>query len=125
MLLGDHQTSIDFNRRALRLSPLDPRIFFAHNGLAFANFFLGNYEDALKCAVEGLRHHPDYLNGLRAAIACHSKLGNVDASKEFLQKLFLLSPNERVSEARKRVRYRRDQDMARLEEAYRAAGMPE
>lgn len=54
---GDHYTAIDYLRRALRLSPLDPRIFYAHNGLAFAHFFLGNYEEGLKCAADALRHH--------------------------------------------------------------------
>ena len=58
MLLGNHQTAIDYLQRAKRLSPLDPRIFFAQGGLAYAYFFLGNYDEGLTCAADALRHHP-------------------------------------------------------------------
>ena len=54
-----NRTAIDYFHRALRLSPLAPAIFFAHGGLAFAHFFLGNYEEGLKCAGTASRHHPD------------------------------------------------------------------
>jgi adenylate cyclase len=125
-LLGDHQTAIDYFQRALRLSPLDPRIFYAQTGLAYAYFFLGNYEEGLKCAADALRHHPDFVLALRAAMACNALSGNVEAAQKlWRQEAALLSPSDRVSGPRKRGRYRRDQDLAKLQEAYRLAGMPE
>ena len=75
MFLGDHQTAIDYFQRALRLSPLAPRIFFAHGGLAFAHFFLGNYEEGLKCAADALRHHPDYVPALRVSNGLSCNVG--------------------------------------------------
>ena len=125
VLLGDHQTAIDYLQRALRLSPLTPHIFFAHGLLASAYFFLGNYEEGLKCAADALRHFPSYLGALRTAMACHAMLGNIEAAQKLWQQVALLSPSDRVSETRKRAPFRRDQDLEKLQEAYRLAGMPE
>jgi len=123
--LGDHRTAIDYFHRALRLSPLAPTIFFAHGGLAFAYFFLGNYEEGLKCAADALRHHPDYVAALRATMACHAMLGNIEAAQKVWRQVALLSPSDRVSKMRKGAPFRRDQDLAKLQKAYRLAGMPE
>jgi adenylate cyclase len=124
MLLGNHQTAIDYLQRAKRLSPLDPRIFFAQAGLAYAYFFLGNYEEGFTCAAAALRHHPDYVPALRIAMACNALSGNVEAAQKVWRQVALLSPSDRVSETRKRAPFR-DQDLAKIQEAYRLAGMPE
>jgi adenylate cyclase len=124
-MLGDHQAAIDYLQRALRLSPLDPRIFFAQAGLAYAYFFLGNYEEGLKCAAYALRHHPNYVGALRVAMACNALGGKIEAARRLWEQAALLSPSDRVSETRKRERYRRDEDLAKIQEAYRLAGMPE
>jgi len=122
--LGDHQTAIDYFQRALRLSPLDPRIFYAQAGLAYAYFFLGSYEKGLKCAATALHHHANFVPALRAAMACNALSGNIEAAQKIWQQVALLSPSDRVSETRKRVAYR-DTDLAKIQEAYRLAGMPE
>jgi adenylate cyclase len=124
IMLGDHQTAIDYLQRALRLSPLNPNMFFAQAGLAYAYFFLGNYEEGLKCAADALRHHPDYVQALRVAMACNAMSGNIEAAQKLWLQIALLSPSDRVSETRKRAPYR-DQDLAKIQEAYRLAGMPE
>ena len=124
LYLGDHRTAIDYFHRALRLSPLAPAIFFAHGGLAFAHFFLGNYEEGLKCAADALRHHPDFVPALRIAMACHALSGNIEAAQKLWRQVALLSSSDRVSEIRKRARYT-DRDLAKIQEAYRLAGMPE
>jgi TolB-like protein/Tfp pilus assembly protein PilF len=123
--LGDHRTAIDYFHRALRLSPLAPAIFYAHGGLAFAHFFLGNYEEGLKYAADALRHHPDYVAALSVAMACHALSGNIEAARRLWEQTALLSPSDRVSKMRKRAPFRRDQDLAKLQKAYRLAGMPE
>jgi adenylate cyclase len=123
-MLGDHQTAIHYFQRALRLSPFDPRIFAAQTGMAYAYFFLGNYDEGLKCAAEASRHHPDYVPALRAAMACNALSGNIEAAQKLWQQVALLAPSESVSEARKRSAYR-GQELAKLLEAFRLAGMPE
>jgi TolB-like protein len=123
--LGDHRTAIDYFHRALRLSPLAPAIFFAYGGLAFAHFFLGNYEEGLKCAGAASRHHPDYVAAQRITMACHALSGNIEAARRLWEQTALLSPSDRVSKMRKGAPFRRDQDLAKLQKAYRLAGMPE
>jgi adenylate cyclase len=122
--LGDHQTALHYFQRALRLSPLDPRIFYAQGGQAYAYFFLGNYQEGLKCGTDALRHHPSWVPGVRITMACHAMLGNIEAAQKLWQQVALLSPSDRVSETRKRALFR-DQDIAKVQEAYRLAGMPE
>ena len=125
LYLGDHRTAIDYFHRALRLSPLAPGIFFAHGGLAFAHFFLGNYEEGLKCAADALRHHPDFVAAQRITMACHALSGNIEAARRLWEQTALLSPSDRVSKMREGAPFRRDQDLAKLQKAYRLAGMPE
>jgi adenylate cyclase len=123
MMLGDHQTAIDYFQRALRLSPLDPNIFNAQSGLACAHFLLGNYKEGLKYAADALRHHPNFLVALRAAMACQVQMGNIQAAQELWRQLARVSPSQRVSDVRKRGW--REQDAKKFEEAYRLVGMPE
>jgi tetratricopeptide (TPR) repeat protein len=111
--LGDHQTGIDYFQRALRLSPLDPRIFYAQAGLAYAYFFLGSYEKGLKCAATALRHHANHVPALRVAMACNALSGKIEAAQKLWRQVALLSPSDRVSETRKRSGYR-DQELAKL-----------
>ena len=64
------------------------------------------------------RHYGD-LGFRRKALS-----GDVGAAQKVWRQVALLSPSDRVSETRKRAPYR-DQDLAKIQEAYRLAGMPE
>jgi adenylate cyclase len=124
ILLGDYHTAIKYAQRALRLSPFDSRVAFAESVIGYAHFFLGNYEHGLKFAVSHARRVPTFGAPLRLAIACHAFLGNSEGAKGLWRELAVLSPSERVSDVPKRFRGR-PQDVAKLQEAYRLAGMPE
>jgi adenylate cyclase len=125
VLLGDHRTAIKYSQHALRLSPLDPRVSFAELHLASAHFFLGNYEEGLRFGTSFMRRVPNHPGSLRIAMACNVLHGNTEAAQSLCRQLAVLSPTDRVSETRKRSPYRREQDLAKLQEAYRIAGMPE
>jgi tetratricopeptide (TPR) repeat protein len=125
IFLGNHQSALEYFHRAIRLSPTDPRLYFAQAGVAFALFFLGDYEGARKYAVEALRDHPNYVGGLRTAMACSAFAGDMKAAHEFYRQFAAFVPMERVSDLRKRVTYRREEDYLKLEEGLRLAGMPE
>lgn len=124
LFLGNHQSALDYFHRAIRLSPADPRLYFALGGVALALLLLGDYEGGRKYALEALRDHPNYLGGLRAAMACCAFEGDMMAAHEFYRRFAALAPLERVSHLRKRVTYR-EKDYLKLEEGYRLAGMPE
>jgi hypothetical protein len=44
----------------LRLSPLEPRLFLAHQGIAFAEFLAGRYDRSLAQSTISLRLRPDF-----------------------------------------------------------------
>ena len=125
IFLGNHQSALEYFHRAIRLSPTDPRLYFAQAGVAHALFFLEDYEGARKYAVEALRDHPNYVGGLRTAMACSALAGDMKAAHEFYRQFAAFVPMERVSDLRKRVTYRREEDYLKLEEGLRLAGMPE
>ena len=116
LFLGDHQSALEYFHRAMRLSPTDPRLYFAQGGVALALFLLGDYEGGRKYAVEALRDHPNYVGGLRAAMACSAFAGDMKAAHEFYRQFAAFAPLERVSHLRKRVTYRREEDYLKLEE---------
>jgi hypothetical protein len=58
-------------------------------------------------------------------MACSAFAGDMKAAQEFYRQLASLAPLERVSDQRKRVTYRREEDYLKLEEGLRLAGMPE
>lgn len=125
VFLGQHQAALDYFHRAIRLSPADPRIFYARAGAAVSLFFIGDYEEGRKYALEALRDHPADLTALRTAVACSASMGDVQAAREFLRRLVALSPSERISDLRRRAPYRREEDYLKLEQSYRLVGMPE
>jgi tetratricopeptide (TPR) repeat protein len=45
--IGRHQQCIDYNTRAMLLSPLDPLTYRRHVGIAWSRFFTGRFEEAI------------------------------------------------------------------------------
>jgi class 3 adenylate cyclase len=86
-VLGEHDASMEYFQRALRLSPLDPRVYNAQNGLAYACFFLDRYDEASNWAAAALRTQPDFIAAFRIAFASHALAGRTDEAR----KLFALA----------------------------------
>jgi TolB-like protein len=125
VFLGNYEDAIVCLRRALRLSPFDPWVFTTHNGLAYANLFSGRYDEATKWAETSVRINPDYLGGRRISMACHSIAGRIEVAKATWEAARRMDPTQRISDIRQRYPIRRDEDVAKLAEAFRLAGMPE
>jgi tetratricopeptide (TPR) repeat protein len=125
MLLGEHHKAIKYAERAQRLSPIvDARVANVDAVPGFAHFFLGNHEEGLKFAASFARRAPLNLGHLRLTILCNVYLGNTEAAKSLWRELAVRSSSERVSDLPKRFPAR-PQDVAKMQEAYRIAGMPE
>src|SRR2546429_65723 len=67
--LGAPEPALERFARAMRLSPLDPRMSGMRAGTAYAYFFLGRYDEAACWAAMALQDNPDYQLGLRIAAA--------------------------------------------------------
>ena len=124
--LGEPEPAIERFARAMRLSPLDPRVTAARAGTAHAHFFLGRYDEAASWAAMALQGNPDYQPGLRIAAASNAMAGRPEQAHQAVARLRQVNPALRVSTLKDVVGpYRRAEDLSRFEEGLRQAGLPE
>jgi TolB-like protein len=122
--LGEPKLAIDWFARALRLSPLDPRL--PASGTAHAHFFLGQYDEAASWAAMALQDNPDFQGGLRIFAASNAMAGRAEHAHQAVARLRQLNPALRVSSLKGRLGpYRQAEDLTRYEEGLRQAGLPE
>ena len=122
---GRGDAAIEQFKVALRLSPLDPRIFVVQNGLAYGHFFAGRNEEASTWAATVIVHQPNFLAGQRIMMACHAMSGRVEEARQACMLALQLDPTQRISGIKDRTPFRRAEDIERLAQAFRIAGMPE
>jgi adenylate cyclase len=123
--LGDHDAAIEQLETGLRLNPLDPRRYSSMTAMAYAHFFAGRHEEAWKLADAAIRQQPHYVAGLVVMMVSHVVTGRVDDAQKTCALVIKLDPARRVFGENARAPFRRPQDVMKLEEACRAAGMPE
>jgi TolB-like protein/Flp pilus assembly protein TadD len=125
LFLGDRDAAIEQFQVGLRMSPLDPRIFLAQNGMAFAHFLAGRYEDGSSWSKIAVQQNPDYVAAHRTLMACHAMAGRVEEARQAWAVARQIDPAQRIATVLNRWHFRRPQDYQRLAEACRIAGMPE
>jgi tetratricopeptide (TPR) repeat protein len=124
--LGEPEPAIERFARAMRLSPLDPRVTAMRAGTAFAHFLLGRYDEAASWAAMALQDNPDYQPGLRQAAASNAMAGRLEQAHKAVARLRQLNPALRVSNLKDVLSpYRHAEDLSRYTEALRRAGLPE
>jgi TolB-like protein/class 3 adenylate cyclase len=123
--LGDSDAAIKHLMDAIRLSPLDPQTFRAQGGIAFAHFLAGRYHDAITWAEAALRERPNYLAAIRELAAASALAGRLPEAQKAMAHLRELDPAMRVSNVKDWVPFRRPDDLKRLQEGLRTAGLPE
>src|SRR4051812_27440533 len=123
--LGEPEAAIERFARAMRLSPLDPRVTAMRAGTAHAHFFLGRDDEAASWAAMALQDNPDYQHGLRVAAASNAMAGRPEQAQKAMARLRRLNPVLRVSNLKAVLGPWRADDLARYEEGLRQAGLPE
>jgi TolB-like protein len=122
---GDPEGGIERLTRAIRWSPLDPLIFRAYAGLAYAHFFAGRDEEAWVWAEKALRERPTWLTAVRIGAACHAVARRLDEARKLMARMRELDPNVRLSNLRDVIPVRRPADFEKWSDALRIAGLPE
>jgi TolB-like protein/class 3 adenylate cyclase/Flp pilus assembly protein TadD len=122
--LGDSDAAIKYLTDAIRLSPLDPQTFRAQGGIAFAHFLAGRYHDAITWAEAALRERPNYLAAIRELAAASALVGRLPEAQKAMAHLREIDPAMRVSDVKDWVPFRRPDDLKRLQEGLRLAGLP-
>jgi TolB-like protein/class 3 adenylate cyclase len=123
--LGNIDLAIEQFSAALRLSPLDPRLFLTQTGMAYAHFFAGRYDDGLSWATNAIQSQPNFPGGQRTLMANLAMAGRVDESRRTCEALLKVDPALRISDIKNRTPFRRSEDVENLGQAYRIAGVPE
>jgi adenylate cyclase len=124
--LGEPQPAIGRFARAMRLSPLDPRLGAMQVGTAHAHFILDSYDEAASWAAMALQENPDHQSALRIDAASNAMAGRLDEANKAVARLQQLNPALRVSSLKDVVGpYRRAEDFSRYQEGLRQAGLPE
>jgi TolB-like protein len=113
--LGDEGAAMEQFHVALRLSPLDPRIFLSQTGVAYAHFLAGRYEDASSWATTAIRQQSNFLVAHRILMASHAMAGRITEAREVCAGALLIDPSQRIAKTKNR----------KFVEALRIAGMPE
>jgi pentatricopeptide repeat protein len=127
LYLGDGDAAIEQFQIGIRISPLDPRIYLAQNGIAAAHFSAGRYEDGSLWAKIAVQQSPNFIAAHHTLIACHAMAGRFEEARQAWAVARQIDPTQRLSTVlSKRYRLRRSKDIIqRYAEAFRIVGMPE
>ncbi len=125
VIVGQHEVALEQLGRALRLSPLDPDNHLSEVNVAFAHLFQGRYDEALNWATKALVHQSTVMGPLRCSAVANALAGNIDEARKFTTRMLQLDPAMRMSRLKDYVPYRRPQDIERVLEGLRLAGLPE
>jgi len=118
--LGNHDAAIEQFSAAIRLSPIDPHLFLPQTGMAFAQFFAGRYEEGLSWATSAIQRQPNLPGAQRILIANLAMAGRIAEARAVLQTDTAL----RIAGI-KSAPFRRLEDVDKLGQAWRIAGVPE
>lgn len=111
--------------QALRLSPLDPEMFFAMSALGSAYMLSGRFEEGLKWTTRAIRERPGFAPSLRFHAICLARLGRTREAHETVDHLLQLEPGLGLTLLEQRAPIFHAKPMAFYLESLRAAGMPD
>jgi adenylate cyclase len=123
--LGNIDAAIEQFSAAIRLSPLDPRLFLPQSGMAHALFFAGRYEDGLSWATSAIQRQSNFPGAQRTLMANLAMTGRIAEARRVCDALLKTDPTFRISDITNRTPFRRPEHVEKLGQAYRIAGVPE
>jgi adenylate cyclase len=123
--IGNAPEAIRRAEQGLRLSPLDPHIFFTHTILGLAFYVAGEYAEAARWGRKALEENPRYTANLRLLAASLAAGGQGDEAREVALNLLLAEPGFRVGRFVTGYAIRDPERRDRLAQHLRLAGLPE
>ncbi|HEX3756890.1 MAG TPA: winged helix-turn-helix domain-containing tetratricopeptide repeat protein [Rhizomicrobium sp.] len=120
---GDCDGAIDSLNKAMRLDPLDTRVFLTQSAMGFAHFIAGRDEEAARWAAMALRTKPNWMPALRVAMASNAMQGRAADAKAALVAYEQVDPSVSIRKICDHYPFQRPQDKERLVKALRKAGV--
>jgi TolB-like protein/tetratricopeptide (TPR) repeat protein len=124
VFLGNHDAAIEQFSAVIRLSPVDPHLFIPQTGMAFAHFFAGRYEEALSRATSAIQRQPNFPGAQRILMSSLAMAGRIAEACRACDAVLQTDPALRISGI-KSSPFRRLEDVEKLGQAWRIAGVPE
>jgi DNA-binding SARP family transcriptional activator len=81
---------------ALRLSPLDPHVFFTYSALALAAYVEGDYDRSIEFGRRAGKENPKWTGNLRLLTASLSAGGRLEEARQVGDTILRVEPNFRV-----------------------------
>jgi TolB-like protein len=125
VFLGKHQTALEHQRHAERLSPRDPNIMQIRLGIAFAHMFDGQYEEALRLAERITGEFPKFVPAWRMMAVGQALGGDLALADKAAKKALDLDPSQRVTVLASQMPLRRLEDRERWKDGLLRAGFPQ
>jgi TolB-like protein/DNA-binding response OmpR family regulator len=125
IFLGEPEVAIEQLERAMRLSPLDPRLGLMETALAFAHCFAGRYQEASLWADRAIRDAPDFGIAAYICATTHALAGRPVVAHSVMARIRQFDPTRRISHLKEDIPLRRSEDYSRLADGLRKAGLPE
>src|SRR5262249_38479855 len=111
--------------KAIRLNPLDPRVFLTQSAMAFAHFIAGRDDESARWAALALRVKPNWPPALRMTIASNAMRSQPEQAKGVSDAYLRIDPDVTITKLCDYYPFRRDADRQRLISGMRKAGVPE
>lgn len=122
--LGDGAGAVEEATLALRLSPLDARLYFVEHILSQAHYINGDFKDAAEWAARSDSRRPQHAPNLRVLAASLIALGRSDEARKVAERHASIEPGFRLTQWLGRTPLTGDIGRA-IAEQLRAAGMKE
>lgn len=121
---GDLLLAIEHAKIGIRLGPYDPLIFLPYVGLTLAQFFTGNFVEAVSAATRASAANPRFSVPRYMHAAALARLGRLDEAKAMADVVLQLQPGFTISGLASGQLAARER-MTMLAEALREAGLPQ
>ena len=123
--IGD---AAEAKRRAqigVRLSPLDPHLFYAHSALGFAAYTGSDFEEAIRWGRKAMAENPNYTANLRFLCASLAAAGRLAEAREVGRALLTVEPGFHVGPFCSTHAIKDPTRRAAFAEQLKLAGLPE
>jgi transcriptional regulator with AAA-type ATPase domain/TolB-like protein len=122
--IGDAREAIRRAEQGLRLSPLDPHVFFPHNCLCMGFYVAGEHGEGARWGWKAREENPNYTATLRFLAANLAASGRIDEAREVGQALLGVEPSFQVGSFVDRYAIRDPERQQRFARHLRLAGLP-
>ena len=123
--LGRPDDALERLQNLWRLNPYDPLTFYFWTAAGIAEFVAGRYSEAIAWTRKSNRANARFIPALRMLAASLAQSGDQAGARAAAQELLALEPSFRVATFIDLYPLRRPDDLMRLAEGLRAAGLPD